>query len=91
MPLVRDSFNGTVTQYNYSNPAAPVHVVIGASGDDEGLTSDFKQPQPSWSAVRAPVLGFARMHFYNASCMQFAWINADTGRVHDNFTLTKYH
>lgn len=88
---VLPSVNGSVTQRNYKNPSAPVHVVIGASGDNEGLTSDFVQPQPDWSAVRAAVLGFARMRFFNASTMHFEWVAAETGEVFDNFTLTKHN
>ena len=86
------SANGTVQQRSYALPTAPVHVVIGGAGDDEGLTDSWEHPAPGWSAFRAgaaDTMGFARLTFRSAAEMEFEWVLAKNSTVLDAFTLTK--
>lgn len=42
------------TGHSYNNPTAPVYIINGCGGNEEGLNPDNQwiQPQPSWSAFR---------------------------------------
>jgi hypothetical protein len=82
-------FNGTVMGTTYTDPQAPVHMVIGMAGDNEGLTSAFASPSPSWSARHDVRLGYARMTFESRSSMTFEYVLAEDGSVADSFTLTR--
>jgi len=66
-------FNETVTQFNYSNPLAPVHLISGVAGCNEDvgfcINPIFRSHGP-WSAFRSSGLtsyGYARMNVYNST------------------------
>lgn len=82
-------FQGNVTAKGYNNPSAPVHLVIGMAGDDEGLTDSWETSAPSWRATKSALLGYAMLDFQSASTMHFEYILSETGEVADSFTLTK--
>lgn len=84
--------NGTVEQRSYDAPTAPVHVVIGGAGCDEGLTNRWYSPEPEWSAFRVgqvDSMGYGRLQFNSATELEFAWILAANSTKLDGFTLTK--
>jgi hypothetical protein len=66
-------FNETVTQFNYTNPLAPVHIISGAAGCNEGdgyCLNPIREPLGEWSAFRSSGIttyGYAKMHIYNAT------------------------
>lgn len=82
-------FQGNVTAKSYSNPTAPVHVVIGMAGGDEGLTDRLETSTPPWRANKAAQLGYATLDFQSASTMRFEYILSESGEVADSFVLTK--
>lgn len=81
-------FQGKVAAQSYTNPAAPVHIVIGMAGDDEGLTDKWETAQ-SWTANKAAKLGYAMLNFQSPTTMQFEYVLSETGEVADNFTIVK--
>jgi len=66
-------FNYTVTQFNYSNPLAPVHIISGAAGcneEDGACINPILGPRGDWSAFRSSgnhTYGFGRLEIYNAT------------------------
>lgn len=83
------TLNGTRTESSYNKPNATVHVVVGMAGNIEGLTYSWESPQPNWSARRLTALGYAKLHFLNASTMVFDYLYSANGTVADSFTITK--
>lgn len=65
-------YNETVTQKDYTNPLAPVHIISGAAGcnEQEGIcTNPILGPRGDWSAFRASILmyGYGHMEAHNAT------------------------
>jgi len=66
-------YNEVVTQYDYINPKAPVHIITGVAGCNEDLgecINAITKPQGPWSAFRASgraIYGYARMQIFNAT------------------------
>jgi len=66
-------YNETVTQYNYVNPQAPVHLISGAAGcneNDGACINPIGGPLGPWSAFRSSgnhTYGFARLEIHNAT------------------------
>ena len=87
--LAARRFNGTVAAHSYTNASAPVHVVIGMAGCDEGLTPSFVSPVPAWSANRAAQLGYAALRFDSATSMTLEYRLSTTGTTADAITLTQ--
>lgn len=81
-------FKGNVTAKSYSNPEAPVHIVIGMAGDVEGLTDRWLSA-PDWRAIRDARLGYAMLDFQDASTMRFEYVLSESGEVADSFVLHK--
>lgn len=81
-------FNGTVSAQSYTNPSAPVHLVVGMAGDDEGLTDTWMEA-PAWRATKDAKLGFAILKFVDATQMTFEYVLSETGDVADSFKLEK--
>lgn len=82
-------FQGNVAAKSYNNPTAPVHIVIGMAGGDEGLTDRWETSTPPWRATKAAKLGYAMLDFQSASTMHFEYILSESGDVADSFTLAK--
>lgn len=81
--------NGTVVSTSYENATAPVHVVVGMAGCDEGLTNTWSSPSPSWSVVRRATLGYGRLVAHNRRTLSFEYVLSANGTVVDSFNLTK--
>lgn len=82
-------FKGNVTATSYADPAAPVHVVVGMAGDNEGLLNRWMNATPAWRAHKDSQLGYARLHFQDKSTMKFDYVLSDSGAIVDSFTITK--
>jgi len=82
-------FNGSL-EAPYTNPKAPVYVITGAPGCDEDLQNLWKEPVPSWSALRdGEDYTFSLMTVYNATTINWQQIRASDGRLIDEFNLIK--
>lgn len=88
--------NGTVvtlptgTPAVYTNPAAPVHWVVGTAGALQDEV--FLEPQPAWSAVRGAdwfsYFGYGQLTAHNATHLQALFAPAD-GPAGDQFWIVK--
>jgi len=82
-------FGGNVTAKSYVDPQATTHIIIGGAGDDEGLTDRWLTP-PDWSATHdGKDVGYARLHFENATIMKFDYVHSASGKVADSFTIVR--
>eukprot|EP01104_Vermistella_antarctica_P006019 TRINITY_DN16758_c0_g1_i1.p1 TRINITY_DN16758_c0_g1~~TRINITY_DN16758_c0_g1_i1.p1 ORF type:complete len:479 (-),score=109.41 TRINITY_DN16758_c0_g1_i1:5-1441(-) len=66
------TYNYTVTQENYIQPKAPIHIISGAAGCDEQLGACINPilgPRGPWSAFRAWFLayGYGHLEVHNAT------------------------
>jgi hypothetical protein len=84
--------NGTIVtpigaNNTWTDPAAPVYLVVGASGAMQ--EEIFVEPQPSWSLLRFQgIWGFGRMRVTGTSKLYFEFIDTN-GVVQDYFTILK--
>eukprot|EP01083_Nonionella_stella_P022566 62410_1 len=73
----------------YVNPKYTVHVVIGMSGDNEGLTNSWYNPQPEWSAYRVTKLGYTKLKIYNQTRLEFKFIDSVSMETVDQLVIQK--
>ena len=78
--------NGDVVYY-YNDPPATVHLVIGTGG--AFFTKNAVDPPPSWNENYFYEYGYARVKAFNASRLEYEWINSDSMEVMDRFVITK--
>ncbi|RWS28741.1 Iron/zinc purple acid phosphatase-like protein, partial [Leptotrombidium deliense] len=84
----RNVYNGSYDE-PYTNPKAPVHLVTGSAGCQEGIDPFVKHP-PAWSAVRISDYGFTRMHIMNKTHLYMEQVSDDkNGTVVDKMLLIK--
>ena len=50
-----------------------VFLQIGDGGNHEGLASNWKDPQPAWSAFREASYGHGQLTARNATHLHWAW------------------
>jgi acid phosphatase type 7 len=86
-------YNDTVCNgsYNepYRNPRAPVHIVTGSAGCQEGVDPFERIPYP-WSAFQSDDYGYTRMKVFNATHLYMEQVSDDqNGKVIDYFTIIK--
>ncbi|KAF7242251.1 Acid phosphatase type 7 [Varanus komodoensis] len=81
-------YNGS-TEAPYTNPRAPVHIIIGSAGCQERL--DPFDPEPrEWSALRIEDYGYARMQVFNRTHLWLEQVSDDqNGKVVDGIWLIK--
>uniref|UniRef100_A0A336LMV7 Purple acid phosphatase n=1 Tax=Culicoides sonorensis TaxID=179676 RepID=A0A336LMV7_CULSO len=73
----------------YTNPKAPVHIITGSAGCDEGRTP-FLWDQPYWSAFRSVDYGYTRLKAHNETHLYFEQVSVDKkGEVIDSFWIIK--
>ena len=73
----------------YMKPNHTINVVIGMAGDNEGLTNNWIDPQPQWSAFRMTQLGYSKIKIYNESTLRFEMIDSQNGQIIDQFIIQK--
>ena len=90
MPLQRSTKtiekNGDVVYY-YNDPPATVHLVIGTGG--AFFSKNAVDPPPSWNENYFYEYGYARVKAFDASRLEYEWINSDSMEVMDRFVITK--
>ncbi|XP_064622970.1 acid phosphatase type 7-like isoform X1 [Lineus longissimus] len=80
--------NGS-TKYPYTNPTAPVHIVTGSAGSQEGVDPFFTIPWP-WSALRTTDYGYNRVKVVNSTHLYFEYVSdVQGGRVMDSIWYIK--
>jgi hypothetical protein len=80
--------NGSYDQ-PYVNPRAPVHIVTGSGGCQEGVDPFERIPHP-WSAYHSDDYGFTRMRVINGTHLHLQQVSDDQeGRVIDDIMIQK--
>lgn len=80
-------YNGSYDQ-PYTNPKAPVHIVVGSAGCQEKV--DSFNPLPSWSGFRSSDYGYSRIKVHNATHLNLQQVSDDLdGQVIDEWWLIK--
>ncbi|XP_073150383.1 bifunctional purple acid phosphatase 26 [Henckelia pumila] len=84
-------------QYNVSSGAsypvpdksAPVYITVGDGGNQEGLASRFRDPQPDYSAFREASYGHSTLEIRNRTHALYHWNRNDDGKrvPTDSFVL----
>ncbi|SPO27033.1 related to Acid phosphatase precursor [Ustilago trichophora] len=83
-------YKGTVDTAGLNNPKAPWHIVAGAAGNIEGLTS--AGTKPAYNAfVDDSHNGYARLTFQDKNNLKVDMIHSTNGEVLDSATLFKKH
>ena len=83
--------NGTVVTLpdangTYTNPKAPIYVVIGTAGAIQ--EEKYVEPQPVWSAVRFQEYGFGIMTATDNSSLSFTFVDIYS-EVLDTFAIVR--
>lgn len=85
------SMNGTCVQRSvngvYMQPAAPVHVLIGAAGAE--LSCCHNATTPEYTELTVSAHGHGRLIAHNSSALQWQFISADNGTVLDEAWVLK--
>lgn len=83
-------YNGSYLE-PYRNPGAPVHIITGSAGCNEGHT-DFKNGTdvPAWSAFRNMDYGYTKLKAFNKTHLYIEQISDEkAGAVIDSFWIVK--
>jgi hypothetical protein len=64
---------------NKADPTGAVYITIGDGGNREGLYSNWKNPQPAYSAFREAFYGHGELTLVNDTHARFAWLRNDDG------------
>jgi acid phosphatase type 7 len=73
----------------YTNPKAPVYLVTGAAGNNEGHGTYDTKTTPAWNAVvDATHWGISKLHVSRSS-LHWQFVAVDTDTVFDDFVITK--
>ncbi len=87
-------YNFTVTQYNYINPKAPVHLISGAAGcnEDSGLCENpILHSKGDWSAYRTfgyfHPYSYGHLRPYNNSAMYWDQIRSTDMHRYDQIDI----
>ncbi|CAH9110656.1 unnamed protein product [Cuscuta epithymum] len=72
------AYERTSRVYNRKNDiCGPVHITIGDGGNREGLSTDYKEPQPEWSMFREASFGHGELVIVNATHAYWSWHRND--------------
>jgi hypothetical protein len=91
-------FNKVVTQKDYNNPKAPVHIITGCAGCNEDLgvcVNGISEPQGPWSAFQASgksVYGYGRMQVHNATHLYWEELEVkENNKILDSIWLVQHN
>jgi hypothetical protein len=90
-------FNETVTQQDYFNPQAPVHIISGAAGcnEQDGVcVNAILGPKGPWSAFRSwlpGLYGYGRLSVDNSTVLRWEQVYDITGSVEDAIHVVQHH
>ena len=77
------NYERSYTVFNESmDSCAPMYLVVGDGGNEEGGNSDFLPNQPRWSAYRSTEFGQGNLVLFNDSTAQWTW-HANDGTALD--------
>lgn len=80
--------NGSLAE-PYTNPGAPVHLVTGSAGCQEGIDPFLHVPLP-WSAARMDDYGYNRILVQNSTHLHMVYVSDDqNGKAVDEMNLIK--
>ncbi|CAN8232475.1 unnamed protein product [Cochlearia groenlandica] len=76
-------------RYPVPDKSAPVYITVGDGGNQEGLASRFKEPQPEYSAFRESSYGHSTLDIKNRTHAIYHWNRNDDGKkvATDEFVL----
>ena len=80
-------YAGVVTQRDYVDPAAPVHLLIGSAG--ASFQGPWHPVQPAWSAFREQTWGYSSLRFDSATLARFEFVAFNTSEVRHAFNVTR--
>ncbi|TMW66925.1 hypothetical protein Poli38472_012041 [Pythium oligandrum] len=89
MPIARNAAKTdgvSSDKKTYTNPKAPVYLVSGGAGNIEA--NELNNNKASWHVVQSKDYGIMNVHVGPKS-MQWTYINSDSKKVVDQFTITK--
>lgn len=66
--------------YPVPDKAAPVYITVGDGGNQEGLASRFREPQPDYSAFRESSYGHSTLEIKNRTHALYHWNRNDEGK-----------
>ncbi|KAI3894479.1 hypothetical protein MKX03_013810 [Papaver bracteatum] len=66
--------------YPVPDKSAPVYLTVGDGGNQEGLASRYRDPQPEYSAFREASYGHATLEIKNRTHALYHWNRNDDGR-----------
>jgi acid phosphatase type 7 len=79
-----------VVSPSLDNVSAPVYVLQGAAGQEEGHDPVDGRPNPSWSRFNDGTnFGISTITFHNSTSLTFSFRRATDGMELDSWTLTK--
>ncbi|KAJ4827475.1 prolyl aminopeptidase [Turnera subulata] len=67
--------------------SAPVYITIGDGGNIEGIASNLREPQPSYSAFREASFGHAILDIKNRTHAYYSWHRNDDGNPVEGDTV----
>jgi len=73
----------------YTEAKAPIHIITGSAGCDEGREGFIRQP-PYYSAFRSMDYGYTRLKAHNKTHLEFSQVSDDQkGAIIDHFYVIK--
>ena len=81
--------NGSVTQQNYTDPAAPVYLVSGSAGNFEGLDKSYGITKPYTAFLDDTHYGFGLLRVLNATHLNWTFYESATLQVLDSVEIVQ--
>ncbi|KAK9697991.1 hypothetical protein RND81_08G075200 [Saponaria officinalis] len=67
-------------RYPVANEGAPIYIIVGDGGNQEGLAGRFRDPQPEYSAFREASYGHSTLEIMNRTHAVYTWHRNDDGK-----------
>ena len=81
--------NNVVTARNFVNTTAPVHILQGALGQEEGHDAVGNRPDPAWArSNNGADWGTSTITLHDAHTLTWSFRRASDGKELDTFTMT---
>ncbi|KAJ1434319.1 Metallo-dependent phosphatase-like protein, partial [Ochromonadaceae sp. CCMP2298] len=75
------------TVHYQDDPQATVHMVVGTGGAT--FTKNALDPAPEWNEMVFYEYGYAKLTAFNATYLDWQWVQAETGEVLDRMVITQ--
>ena len=83
------SYNGTVTQTNYTDATHPIYILSASAGNVEGLTPWPKTVENYTAFLDTTHFGLGILSVVNATHLDWNFYDSSTHEVLDGVTITK--